>query len=285
MDAGKGMLKAQAHRAFRLKNWRFALLIFVAVLLVAFIQTCLGFWGHDVAELPSAAYAWAGNHGAMQTPVFGLFVYFLMIPCSSAVFADRLNLDVRRKQANTIASRASLRAYVASIAAIAFAFAFLVTFLALAISQLMSFAAFPLVAGQDAFAEFNTPASYEAGMVPAVGVDPLSSLALDNRYAFNLLIALYEALWSGIAALVSVAISLYSKRSRILVLGLPTLLLLVSSNYLPSEVNVMATYLGLSFVWGGGATLFWLIALPVLAVFAAVATIAAALLTKRDVLL
>ena len=47
----------------------------------------------------------------------------------------------------------------------------------------------------------------------------------------------------------------------------------------------MATYLGLSFVWGGSATLFWLIALPVLAVFAAVAAIAAALLTKRDVLL
>lgn len=186
MDAGKGMLKAQAHRAFRSKNWRYALLIFVAVLSVAFIQTCLGFWGHDVTEPPSAAYAWAGNHGAMQTPVFGLFVYFLMIPCSSAAFADRLYLDVRQKQANAIVSRASLRAYVASIAAIAFTFAFLVSFLALALSQLMSLAAFPLVAGQDAFAEFNTPASYEAAMVPAAGVDPLASLALDNRYAFNL---------------------------------------------------------------------------------------------------
>ena len=280
MDAGKGMLKAQAHRAFRSKNWRYALLVFVAVLSVAFIQTCLGFWGHDVAELPSAAYAWAGNHGAMQTPVFGLFVYFLMIPCSSAAFADRLYLDVRQKQANTIVSRASLRAYVASIAAIAFAFAFLLTFLALVISQLMTLAAFPLVAGQDSFAEFNTPASYEAAVV-----DLLASLAVNNRYAFNLLIALYEALWSGVSALVSVTISLYSKRSRILVLGLPTLLLLVSSNFLPSEVNVMATYLGLSFVWGGGATLFWLIALPVLAMLAAVAAIAVALLTKRDVLL
>lgn len=285
MDTGKGMLKAQAHRAFRSKNWRYALIVFIAVLSAAFIQTCLGFWGHDVAELPSAAYAWAGNHGAMQTPVFGLFVYFLMIPCSSAAFADRLYLDVRQKQANAIVSRASLRAYVASIAAIAFAFAFLLTFLALVISQLMTLAAFPLVAGQDSFAEFNTPASYEAVVAPAAGVDLLASLAANNRYAFNLLIAFYEALWSGIAALVSVAISLYSKRSRILVLGLPTLLLLVSSNFLPSEVNVMATYLGLSFVWGGGATLFWLIALPVLAMLAAVAAIAVALLTKRDVLL
>ena len=129
------------------------------------------------------------------------------------------------------------------------------------------------------------PAALMAAAAPAAGVDLLASLALDNRYAFNLLIALYEALWSGIAALFSVGISLYSKRSRILVLGSPTLLLLVSSNFLPSEVNVMATYLGLSFVWGGGATLFWLIALPVLAMLAAVATIAAALLTKRDVLL
>lgn len=285
MDAGKGMFKAQAHRAFRSKTWRYALLIFVAVLSVAFIQTCLGFWGHDVAELPSAAYAWAGNHGAMQTPVFGLFVYFLMIPCSSAAFADRIFIDVRQKQANAIASRASLRSYIASVAATAFVLAFLVALFALVFSQLMAIAAFPLVAGQDAFAEFNTPASYDAAMTPAAGMDLLGSLALDNRYAFNLLIALYEALWSGIAALVSVAISLYSKRSRVLVLGLPTLLLLVSSNFLPSEVNVMATYLGLSFIWGSGASLFWFIALPVLAMLAAVAAIAVALLTKRDVLL
>lgn len=285
MDAGKGMLKAQAHRAFRSKTWRYALLVFVAVLSVAFIQTCLGFWGHDVAELPSAAYAWAGNHGAMQTPVFGLFVYFLMIPCSSAAFADRIFIDVRQKQANAIASRASLRSYIASVAATAFVLAFLVALFALVFSQLMAIAAFPLVAGQDAFAEFNTPASYDAAMTPAVGMDLLGSLALDNRYAFNLLIALYEALWSGIAALVSVAISLYSKRSRVLVLGLPTLLFLVSSNFLPSEVNVMATYLGLSFIWGSGASLFWLIALPVLAMLAAVAAITVALLTKRDVLL
>ena len=285
MDAGKGMLKAQARRAFRSKTWRYALLVFVAVLSVAFIQTCLGFWGHDVAELPSAAYAWAGNHGAMQTPVFGLFVYFLMIPCSSAAFADRIVIDVRQKQANAIASRASLRSYIASVAATAFVLAFLVALFALVFSQLMAIAAFPLVAGQDAFAEFNTPASYDAAMTPAAGMDLLGSLALDNRYAFNLLIALYEALWSGIAALVSVAISLYSKRSRVLVLGLPTLLLLVSSNFLPSEVNVMATYLGLSFIWGSGASLFWFIALPVLAMLAAVAAIAVALLTKRDVLL
>lgn len=285
MDAGKGMLKAQAHRAFRSKTWRYALLVFVAVLSVAFIQTCLGFWGHDVAELPSAAYAWAGNHGAMQTPVFGLFVYFLMIPCSSAAFADRIFIDVRQKQANAIASRASLRSYIASVAATAFVLAFLVALFALVFSQLMAIAAFPLVAGQDAFAEFNTPASYDAAMTPAAGMDLLGSLALDNRYAFNLLIALYEALWSGIAALVSVAISLYSKRSRVLVLGLPTLLLLVSSNFLPSEVNVMATYLGLSFIWGSGASLFWFIALPVLAMLAAVAAITVALLTKRDVLL
>lgn len=285
MDAGKGMFKAQAYRAFRSKTWRYTLLVFVAVLSAAFIQTCLSFWGHDVAELPSAAYAWVGNHGAMQTPVFGLFVYFLMIPCSSAAFADRLYLDVKQKQANAIASRASLSAYIASIAVSAFMFAFIVTFSALALSQLMALVAFPIDAGQDSFAEFNTPASYEAAMVPAPGVDLLGPLASYNRCAFNLLIALYEALWSGIAALVSVAITLYSKRSRVLVLGLPTLLLLVFSNFLPSEVNVMATYLGLSFIWGSGASLLWLIALPAFAILAALAAIAACLLTKRDVLL
>lgn len=281
-----GIISFQLRRAWMGKKWRYALLLFMAVLAVAFIQTCLGFWGHDVAELPSAAFAWVGNHGAMQTPIFGLFVYFLMVPCSSAVFADRLFLDVRQRQANAIAVRAPQTEYVVSAAVTAFFSAFVLVFLALLVSQLLAWVAFPAAVSQDAFVDsFNTPASYEMTHSPGAKYYLLADLMEGNRALFNVLVAAYEALWSGILALVSLAISLYTKRSRIAVLGIPALALLVLSSFLPSKVNVMATYLGLSFMWGQDATLLGLIGLPLLFLAATSVAIAVALATRRDVLL
>lgn len=111
------------------------------------------------------------------------------------------------------------------------------------------------------------------------------SLGAENRPIFNLLMALYEAFWSGIMALVAFAISLYVKRSRILMLGVPTLVLLVMGNFLPSELNVMATYLGLGFTWHAGATVLGFLGLPALVFAAACVAIAAAFALRRDVLL
>lgn len=107
MAARTGIFAAQTSRVWRGKTWRFVLLLFMLVMAMGYVQTCLAFWGHDAAELPSAATAWIGNHAVMQTPVFGLFAYFLMVPCSSAIFADSLLLDVRSRRANALAARSS----------------------------------------------------------------------------------------------------------------------------------------------------------------------------------
>lgn len=286
MSSDGGIFRVQARRAWQGGTWRLVLVLFMGVMALGFLQTCLGFWGHDVAELPSAAVAWMGNHAVMQTPVFGLFVYFLMIPCSSAVFADSLLLDVRAQRANALATRSSERGYVLSSAALSFACAFAVVLLALLFSQVVAYVAFPATASQDAFAYgFNTSASYSDALPAAAAGVPLVRLAAECRLVFNLLVALYEALWSGIMALVSFAVSLYVKRSRILVLGAPTLVLLVLSNFLPPELNVMATYMGLGLTWSGGGSVWGLLGLPALVLAAACAAIAAALALRRDVLL
>lgn len=285
MGARRGIFALQCKRARRSGAWRRALLVFMAVLAAGFAQTCLHFWGHDVAELPAASFAWTGNHGAMQTPIFGLFVYFLMIPCSTAIFSDRFFRDVRQKQANALITRSSIVRYVVSTALIAFLAAFLTVFLALLFSQVLAFLVFPAHAGQDAFAEFNTPASYEMARAPGAESYLLAGLMGKDRYGYNLLIAVYEALWSGILALSSFAISLYTRRSRLLILGAPTLLLLTLSSFLPSKVNVMGTYLGLSFMWGSRGTILGLVGLPFITAAVACGAIMFALATKRDVLL
>lgn len=285
METRRGILALQCMRAWRTGAWRQALLVFMTILAIGFAQTCLSFWGHDVAELPSASFAWAGNHGAMQTPLFGMFIYFLMIPCSTAIFSDRFFLDVRRKQANALITRSSTARYVASTALVAFSAAFLTVFLSLRFSQALAFLAFPAHAAQDAFTDFNTPASYEMAQAPGAESYLLAGLMAGNRLGFNLLIAAYEALWSGILALSSFAVSLYTRRSRILILGTPTLLLLALSSFLPSKVNVMCTYLGLSFMWGSKGSMLGFVGLPFLAAAFACGAIAFALVTKRDVLL
>lgn len=221
----------------------------------------------------------------MQTPIFGLFVYFLMIPCSTAIFSDRFFLDVRQKRANALITRSTIVRYVASTALVTFLAAFLTVFLALLFSQALAFLVFPAHAAQDAFAEFNTPASYEMAKAPGAGSYLLADLMAKDRYGFNLLIAVYEALWSGILALSSFVISLYTRRSRVLILGAPTLLLLTLSSFLPSKVNVMGTYLGLSFMWGSKGTMLGFVGLPFLAAALACGAITFALAAKRDVLL
>lgn len=286
MAARTGIFAAQTSRVWRGRTWRFVLLLFMLVMAMGYVQTCLAFWGHDAAELPSAATAWIGNHAVMQTPVFGLFAYFLMVPCSSAIFADSLLLDVRSRRANALAARSSERGYVISSAALAFASAFAIVLAALLLSQALAYLAFPATASQDAFSSgFNTSASYAASEVSGADGLLLGVLRAENRPIFNLLMALYEALWSGIMALVAFAISLYVKRSRILVLGVPTLVLLVMSNFLPSELNVMATYLGLGFTWHADATVLGFLGLPALVLAAACVAIAAAFALRRDVLL
>ena len=143
MAARTGIFAAQTSRVWRGRTWRFVLLLFMLVMAMGYVQTCLAFWGHDAAELPSAATAWIGNHAVMQTPVFGLFAYFLMVPCSSAIFADSLLLDVRSRRANALAARSSERGYVISSAALAFASAFAIVLAALLLSQALAYLAFP----------------------------------------------------------------------------------------------------------------------------------------------
>ncbi len=55
---------------------------------------------------------------------------------------------------------------------------------------------------------------------------PFSSLIFSNRYLYNLVYCLYLAIFAGSMALVTYASSLFLRRNRLVLLGLPTMILL-----------------------------------------------------------
>lgn len=285
MHISKGIFSLHVRRALAAKSWRYALLLSLTIVAASFVQLCLNFWGYDAAELPSASVAWVGNHGYMKTPLFGLWIFMLMFPLLSAVYGDAFYVHRRDGLIAALVTRTSKARYLLSGGCVAFLGAFLVALGVLLVSQLISFIAFPVDAGRDAFAlSFNSPSS-DVNQWGAWSDSLLfSELYLGNRYLYNLLFCIYDAVWAGLMALASYVLSCYVKRSRVVTLGVPTLVYLALSNFLPLEIN-LSSYVGLVVSWtpGGSVTFFALAPLVFLALL--VAALALPLVLKRDVLL
>lgn len=279
------ILSMQLHRVVRSKMWRYALLVSLVAMAVAFVQSCLVFWGHDVGELPSAGVAWVGNSEGMQTFTFAMYLFFLMPILCAAVFGDSFYSDVRARRASCIVTRSSLRGYVTSGALVTFVSGLVVALVPLLVSQLLSFIAFPAHAGQDAFSTFlNTSASKQDQYGTWAEPMLLSGLFFSHRYLFNLVYILYDALWAGIFALCSFVISLYTRRSRLVVLGAPTIVLLVSSAMLPMGGN-LGMYMLVSMSSGLSRSIAFFVAAPLGAVAALFLLVAYATRSRRDLLL
>lgn len=285
MKRPNGILSLHVRRAIASRSWRYALVVSLLVVVISFVQLCLNFWGHDVADLPSASIGWVGNHGYMSTPLFGMWVFMLMFPLTASVYGDALHTHRRDGLMTVIASRTSAARYLLTGAVVAFLGAFLVAFVVLVVAQLVSLIVFPLVAGQDAFAlSFNSPASE---------VDPwgalrdsllLSDLYFGNRYLYNLIFCVYDAAWAGLMALASYALSCYVKKSHVVALGMPTLVYLALSNFLPFDVSP-GSYVGLTVSWTPGGSVAFFVLAPVVILAALVVVLALPLALKRDVLL
>lgn len=285
MSGSKGIFSLNVRRAFASKAWRYALLLSLVVVCVSFVQLCLNFWGHDVAELPAASIAWVGNHGYMKTSLFGMWLYMLMFPLMSTIYGDALYCQRRDGLLTILATRTSKARYLISGGLVAFLGAFLVTLVVLLLSQVVSLVVFPLDAGPDSFLlSFNSPASDVSQWGAWSDSLLLSELLYDNRYLYNLVFCLYDALWAGIMALASYVLSCYVKKSHVVVLGVPTLVYLALANFLPFGLN-LGSYVGFTVFWTPGGSFAFFALAPV--VFLAVLAVAllAPLALKRDVFL
>lgn len=285
MRGQRGILALSFRRVRRTSAWRYALVVSLVAMAIPFVRGCLNFWGHDVAELPSAGVVWVGNYATMRTTTFAVYIFFLMFPLSSACYSDSFFNDVRSGRAAALVPRSGLFSYVLSGAFVTFVSAFLVVLAPLLVSQLLSFAAFPAEASEDAFLTFfNDSSSYPNLWGSSFDDIPFSGLYVSNRVLYNLLRIAYDALWAGILALASFAISLYTRRSRFVILCAPTFVFLACSTFLPPALR-LSTYLMPPVPGVVMETMAFLVLSPIVVLCAACVAIAWPLMRGRDVLL
>lgn len=280
-----GVLRFQLRRAFGSKALPYVFLFSFGAMVVCHVQACLTFWGHDVAEVPSAAVAWVGNDGLILTSPFSYFVNYLMLPLASSVFGDSFCADVKGGLASNVASRSSLRGYVLSGVLAAFASAFCVMAAALFAFQLLAYLAFPSSSGPDAYQVMGLFTA-EAGSLDQLSLGLFGHLRAGNRVLCNGIYSFYAALWAGAAAVASYAISILCDKNRLVAIGVPALVFVVANMVLPQElapVALMGSILGDSGLVAYSSAVFVLEPLVVLA--ALFLAVAFAVRLKKDVLL
>jgi hypothetical protein len=151
-------------------------------------------------------------------------------------FADSQYVDGRIRVRSMVVTRCTVKSYVISGAAISFLGAFFIMLIPFLFSQLLTFVMFPL----------HSYLRYTCGWGSATWervypVDILFPyLYYHHPYLLNLITIIYVSVSAGTMAVFSFALSLYLKKGRLFVLGIPTILVVVSSYLLPR--NDVFTY-------------------------------------------
>lgn len=237
------ILKLQFTRMLGRPEFYMSLSLVMVLVAISFVESCLHFWGSDAAGLPSAAYAWVGNLDNMQIMALSVFVFYFIFLAGSVAFGDGFYLDAKRGTATLVATRCPAVAYALSTMVVAFAGGVLVVVIPLAISQLLAFLVFPATVGPYACDGALGFAAFEDSALVANASNALfPGLYVSHPYLSNGVFIGYASLWAGLAGAASVVTSLFLRKSRLLVIGLPTLIYLISMVLLPPALTV-ANYL------------------------------------------
>jgi hypothetical protein len=219
----KSLLVLQAKHLVNRKEFKIAMTVMLLVVTVSFVECCLQFQGEDISAVPAAGYGWVGNADTMRIQSFRVFVFFLVFIVGASVFADNFYADVRDNIFVSVITRVSPFIYLLSSIIVVFLGAFFIILIPLLLSQLLAFIVFP--ADGTMFLGFNWP-SYKS----SVGFDSpiFPELFYNNPILQNVLFMLNISLWSGLLALLSYAVSLFVRKSRLIIIGIPTVIALVS---------------------------------------------------------
>ncbi len=188
--------------------------------------------------MPSAATLWVGNGWRSNAELMSFMVWFLLFPLSSALFAASFFEDRNRCGYYLIASRTTVISYFLAGGACSFIAAFLLTIAVLLVSQGLAFIAFPAQQSWDAYFTMLDLAPTSQSSFAMLEGQPLSFLLFSNRYLYNLACCFYLAFFAGAMAIATYVLSLFLKRNRLVLLGLPTMVLLGVSAVLPNDYNI-----------------------------------------------
>lgn len=237
-NSRNGVFGFQLRRALGSGLLPYAFLSLLGMVTICFVQSCLMFWGHDRGEMPSAATLWVGNGWRSNAELMSFLVWFLLFPLSSALFAASFFEDRKRHGYYLIASRTTVKSYLLAGGACSFAAAFLLTFAVLLASQALAFVAFPAQQSWDAYFTMLDLAPTSQLSFTMLEGQPLSFLLFSNRYLYNIAYCFYLSFFAGAMAIATYVASLFLKQNRLVLLGLPTMVLLGISAVLPDAYNI-----------------------------------------------
>lgn len=175
--------------------------------------------------------------------------------------------------------------YVRSSACVTFIGGFMVVFVPLLLSQLLSLLIFPLNSPEFGFqALMNEGSHLDDILVNLIAHNVLfPDLYFNHPYVLNLIYMLYASLIGGLVSVITLGISLFRSFHRPVLVGLPMVIVLTVSFILPRRLQMQfyffpeATLEGLSYGYFFG--------LPVVLALAAAFLLWYPVQTRRDILL
>lgn len=271
------------HRLTRRFEFKASVTITLVFVLVAFAETCLHFFGADVGDLPSPAYAWAWNMDAMQSNAMRVFLYFFMPVAAALVFSGCARDEIDCGMASCVAARSSLRSYMASHMVLAYLGGFLLVFAMLLVLQLLACVAFPFDGTYGGY--LDTPLYIETYTADGL----LSGIRMSSPYLYNFVFAVWSSAWAGACSLISFALSLLMGKHKTVALVAPTLVSLALFQFAPLVSRSLYRHLHFVYCYPAIAqqdtSLVLFILMPVALTAAAVLLACVPLRRGKDVLL
>ncbi|QWT18179.1 hypothetical protein KPC83_03350 [Collinsella sp. zg1085] len=202
-----------------------SLLLTSICLVIAAIELSLNVFGSDFGAIPDAGVGFLLNSDPLVLQAPHVLVYFFIFIIGTIPFGDIFIRHLKSQNSNHILLRMSLKNYAFASACVAFIGGFVVIGLPLLVMQGLMFIVLPIT---------SEPYSFPIHMLGGLqdGIGGLGDLFGYSHYiapyALNLLYILYDAIWAGIGAVFAFSCSFYLKKSRLIIIGLPMMLSIVS---------------------------------------------------------
>lgn len=197
-----------------------------AVLLVvsaSYWQLCGSVWGLDRSRLYSAGYGWIGHAAILGIQVMQMFYILLIFFVGSMTFSDSFFVNRKLRVQNIIVTRCQQGSYIFSGAVVSFLGAFLVIFVPFLFSQVLSLVIFPLMS--EVPTVFNGTPSWDFSEF----ITLFPTISYNHPYFYNLIAIFYMSFCTGVMAVLSYAISFFIRRVRLLIIGIPTILVILET--------------------------------------------------------
>lgn len=235
---GAGIFFMQLKRMFFRKEFAIAFSVVSVFILFSFIfEVCFRYGGCEAAESLTPVFGWALWIDADGTLLVTALLYFLVFICAASAFADVIGSDYSDGTMAMQLARCSKREYVLSSLLVSALGGFIVVFIPLAFAQALALIAFPSTSMLEGFCG-TVNGSIADGIYLSVlnGALLFPELFYSHPLAYNMAFCLYDSLWGALFAAASLCVSLVITRKKIVVLGLPTLVYILSRFLLPVHV-------------------------------------------------